>query len=93
MAEPITVLATIILPESQLAMRRPTPLVCRRIGLLAGLLLVLSLAACEAPIKVQRVGLRTAYAELNRTALSSDQLSEPTRAVLRNAALLDTFDS
>ena len=43
-------------------------------------------------MKVERVDLRTAYEELNRTALSSDQLSEATRTVLRRAALLDTFD-
>jgi hypothetical protein len=74
-------------------MRPPTTSICRRIGLLVGLLLALSLAACGAPIKVERVSLRAAYEDLNRTALSSDQLSEPTRAVLRNAALLDTFDT
>jgi hypothetical protein len=74
-------------------MRRPTRSICGRTGLLAALLLALTLAACEAPIKVQRVSLRTAYEELNRSALSSEQLSEPTRAVLRNAALLETFDS
>ena len=37
--------------------------------------------------------LRTAYDELNRTALSSDQLSEATRTVLRRAALLEVFDN
>ncbi len=68
-------------------------LICCRLGLLAGLFLALALGACSAPVKVERVGLRTAYADLNRTALSSDQLSEPTRAVLRSAALLDTFDT
>jgi hypothetical protein len=62
----------------------------RRLGLLACLLL--ALAACSAPVKVDRVGLRTAYDDLNRTALSSDQLSEATRTVLRRAALLETFD-
>ena len=61
------------------------------IGLLAFLLLVL--AACSAPVKVERVSLRTAYEDLNRTALSSDQLSEATRTVLRRAALLDIFDT
>ena len=45
------------------------------------------------PVKVERVDLRDAYAEINRTALSSDRLSEATRTVLRRAALLDTFDS
>ena len=64
---------------------------CRRLGLLACLLL--ALAACGAPVKVDRVGLRTAYDDLNRTALSSDQLSEATRTVLRRAALLEVFDS
>jgi hypothetical protein len=67
--------------------------VCCRIGLLIGLLLALTLAACSAPIKVERVGLRKAYEEMNRTALSSNQLSEPTRAVLRNAALLDIYET
>src|SRR3954468_16026987 len=56
----------------------------------AGLLLLL--AACSPPVQVDRVDLRSAYDELNRTALSSDQLSEVTRTVLRRAALLDDFD-
>jgi pimeloyl-ACP methyl ester carboxylesterase len=43
-------------------------------------------------VKVERVDLRAAYADLNRTALSSNGLSEPTRTVLRRAALLDTFE-
>jgi pimeloyl-ACP methyl ester carboxylesterase len=64
----------------------------RQLGLLACLLFALALAACSAPVKVDRVGLRTAYDELNRTALSSDQLSETTRTVLRRAALLEAFD-
>jgi hypothetical protein len=62
----------------------------RRLGLLGCLLF--ALAACSAPVKVDRVGLRTAYDDLNRTALSSDQLSEATRTVLRRAALLEVFD-
>ena len=62
-----------------------------RIGLIV--LLFLALAACSAPVKVERVSLRTAYEQLNRTALSSDQLSEATRTVLRRAALLDLFDA
>src|SRR3954462_6168165 len=57
----------------------------------AGLLLLL--AACAAPVQVDRVDLRSAYDELNRTALSSDQLSEVTRTVLRRAALLEVFDN
>ena len=71
----------------------PTPSPRIQPRLLSATLLLLVLAACGAPIKVERVSLRTAYEELNRTALSSDQLSEPTRAVLRNAALIDTFDT
>jgi hypothetical protein len=55
--------------------------------------LLLLLAACAAPVQVDRVDLRSAYDELNRTALSSDQLSEFTRTVLRRAALLDYFDA
>ncbi len=74
-------------------MRPSTNSICRRIGLLIVVLLSLSLTACEAPITVERVSLRAAYEELNRTALSADGVSEPTRAVLRNAALLDTFDA
>jgi hypothetical protein len=65
--------------------RLTTPL-CRQMGLLACLLSALTLAACSAPVKVTRVDLRTAYDQLNRTALSSDQLSEVTRTVLRRAA-------
>jgi pimeloyl-ACP methyl ester carboxylesterase len=64
----------------------------RQIGLLVPILLGLLLVACSAPVKVDRVDLRTAYDDLNRTALSSDQLSETTRTVLRRAALLETFD-
>ena len=64
---------------------------CRRIGLLACLLS--ALAACSAPVKVDRVDLRAAYGDLNRTALSSDQLSEATRTILRRAALLEVFDN
>ena len=61
-----------------------------QLGLLACLLC--ALAACSAPVKVDRVGLRNAYEDLNRTALSSDQLSEATRTVLRRAALIEVFD-
>lgn len=70
----------------------PLPRFCHPIGLLLCLLLALGLAACSAPVKVDRVDLRSAYDDLNRTALSSDQLSEVTRTVLRRAALLDTFE-
>src|SRR5271169_5910823 len=63
----------------------------KTLSISAGLLLLL--AACAAPVQVDRVDLRSAYDELNRTALSSDQLSEVTRTVLRRAALLDDFDA
>ncbi|HEY2230691.1 MAG TPA: hypothetical protein VGI22_23730, partial [Xanthobacteraceae bacterium] len=66
---------------------------CYQVELLACLLLAVILAACSAPVQVDRVGLREAYDQLNRTALSSDQLSEDTRTVLRRAALLDYFDA
>src|SRR6516225_540341 len=65
----------------------------RQTGLLACLLFSIALAACSAPVKVERVDLQTAYDDLDRTALSSDQLSDTTRTVLRRAALLDTFDA
>jgi hypothetical protein len=76
-------------------MIRPPRPFCFQIGLSVCLLfaLVLAVAACSAPVKVNRVDLRTAYDELNRTALSSDQLSEATRTVLRRAALLEVFDN
>jgi pimeloyl-ACP methyl ester carboxylesterase len=74
-------------------MIRPPRPFCRQLGLLACLLFALAVAACSAPVKVNRVDLRTAYDELNRTALSSDQLSEATRTVLRRAALLEVFDN
>jgi hypothetical protein len=73
-------------------MIRLTTSLCRQTGLLVCLLIAVTLAACSAPVKVNRVDLRTAYDELNRTALSSDQLSEVTRTVLRRAALLDIFE-
>jgi pimeloyl-ACP methyl ester carboxylesterase len=63
----------------------------RHTGLLACILVALTLGACSAPVKVERVSLRTAYEDLNRTALSSDRLSEATRTVLRRAALLELF--
>jgi pimeloyl-ACP methyl ester carboxylesterase len=64
----------------------------RRLGFLAYCVIIPLLVGCSAPVKVDRVDLRTAYDDVNRTALSSDQLSENTRAVLRSAALLDMFD-
>ena len=63
----------------------------RQIGLLFCTLSALTLDACSAPVTIERIDLRTAYEDLNRTALSSNQLSEPTRTVLRRAALLDIF--
>jgi hypothetical protein len=69
-----------------------TTSVLYRICMLACPLFTVTLVACSAPVKVERVDLRAAYADLNRTALSSNGLSEPTRTVLRRAALLDTFD-
>ena len=71
--------------------RLPRPF-CRQIGLFMCLLFAVALGACSAPVKVDRVDLRTAYGDLNRTALSSDQLSEATRTILRRAALLEVFD-
>ena len=65
----------------------------RHTGLLVCLLFSIALVACSAPVKVERVDLPTAYEDLNRTALSSNQLSDTTRTVLRRAALLDTFDA
>ncbi len=65
----------------------------RGTGLLTVLVLTLLLAACSAPVSVERVSLRAAYTDLNRTALSSDRLSEATRTVLRRADLLDYFDT
>ena len=61
-----------------------------RIATLASIAVLLAIAAC-APVSVERVDLRTAYGNLNRTALSSDQLSDLTRIVLRRNALLDSF--
>src|SRR5205823_11374473 len=65
----------------------------RRFRLSISVVISLLLAACAAPVQVDRVDLRSAYDELNRTALSGDQLSEFTRTVLRRAALLDDFDA
>lgn len=42
----------------------------------ACLLFVLGLAACSAPVGVDQVDLRTACDDLNRSTLSSDELSE-----------------
>jgi pimeloyl-ACP methyl ester carboxylesterase len=57
------------------------------------LVLLLAMAACSPPMSVERVDLRTAYDELNRTALSGDRLSETTRIVLRRSALLDNYEN
>ena len=65
----------------------------RQTGLLACLLVAFALAACGAPVNVERVSLRTAYEDLNRSALSGDELSEATRTVLRRAALLELYDA
>src|SRR3954465_8503191 len=80
-------------PSGGYVMNRLTTSLGPRIGLLACLLLSIAMAACSAPVKVERVDLRSAYEEVNRTALSSGRLSETTRTVLRRAALLDTFDN
>jgi hypothetical protein len=48
---------------------------CLQIGLLASLLVALSLAACSPSVQVERTDLRSAYDELNRTALSSSVMS------------------
>src|SRR5436309_857283 len=64
-----------------------------RFRLSISVVILLLLAACAAPVQVDRVDLRSSYDELNRTALSSDELSEDTRTVLRRAALLDYFDA
>jgi pimeloyl-ACP methyl ester carboxylesterase len=74
-------------------MIRAPRLSCCQIGLLVCIIFALAVAACSAPVKVSRVDLRTAYDDLNRTALSSDQLSEATRTVLRRAALLEVFEN
>jgi hypothetical protein len=73
-------------------MRHLTASISLHFDRLIVLLLALVLAACGAPVSVKRVSLRTAYEDLNRTALSSDQPGQATRTVLRRAALLDTFD-
>jgi hypothetical protein len=71
---------------------RLTPSICTWFSLISCLLFALILTACGAPVKVERVDPQTAYEEINRTALSSNELSETTRTVLRRAALLDAFD-
>jgi len=63
-----------------------------RILIGAGAALLFASVACSPPVNVDRVDLRTAYDGLNRTALSSDQLSEATRTVLRRAALFEVFN-
>ncbi|MFO1024159.1 MAG: alpha/beta hydrolase [Acetobacteraceae bacterium] len=73
-------------------MIRLTTTLRRQLAALACLVLAVMLAACSAPVKVERVDLQSAYEDLNRTALSGDQLSETTRTVLRRNALLDAFE-
>ena len=79
-------------PEVKPRMSRFTPSLRRRFSMLAGLVVLLAIAAC-APVSVERVDLRTAYEDLNRTALSGNQMSDLTRIVLRRSALLDSFST
>ena len=66
---------------SSLSPGHVNPMVClpphRQIGLLFCTLSALTLDACSAPVTIERIDLRTAYEDLNRTALSSNQLVRP----------------
>ena len=61
---------------------------CLARGVLAVLLL---LGGCAAPLSVERLSPQQSYAQLNRSALSGDTLSEATLTVLRRHGLLATW--
>jgi len=61
-----------------------------RVILLAGLALLA--AACASPVGVTRVDSQAGYRILAESALSAGRLSEPSKAVLRRAGLLDRFE-
>lgn len=56
------------------------------------LLAALVLAGCGAPLRVDKVSPDTFYREQVHNTLSSDDLSDATRTVLRRHALQETFD-
>jgi pimeloyl-ACP methyl ester carboxylesterase len=85
--------ACALLPERQPFLLRLMILLRNHVRLPILLLLALTPVACSPPLQVERISLRAAYERLNRTALSGDELSEDTRAVLRNADLLEMFDT
>jgi pimeloyl-ACP methyl ester carboxylesterase len=62
----------------------------RRIS--AGLCLLL-LAACATPVEVERADPRAVQRELTSNAISTGDISEPTRIVLRREDLSELFDS
>jgi len=70
-----------------------TTSVLYQICMLACLLFAVTLAACSAPVKVERVDLRAAYADLNRTALSSirgrNDHYRPSPAQIRASPIID----
>ena len=69
----------------------------RRAGLLTGwavvALVALSLSACGSFITVKRVPAETVGRELSANALTGDRLSTPTRNVLLEHGLLESFDA
>jgi pimeloyl-ACP methyl ester carboxylesterase len=55
------------------------------------LMALLLLGGCAAPLTIQQLSPQASYDQLNRSALSSNRLSEYTLTVLRRHGLLDTW--
>ncbi len=64
---------------------------CLAPGLVA-LAALLSLTGCAAPLSAERFGPKESYAQLNRSALSGNWLSDATLLVLRRHGLLEAWD-
>jgi hypothetical protein len=59
-------------------------------SLLVGILL---LAACAAPVQVERVDPRVVHRELTSNVISTGDLSEPTQIVLRREDRTEAFEN
>lgn len=70
--------------------RHRVPIIFAVLALL-GLTLVLS--GCSTPVGVKHVDIQTAYRIHTESALSAEQVSEPSKMLLRRLGLLDRFDT
>jgi hypothetical protein len=63
----------------------------RRCGLIALVATLILVSGCSAPLSVQRLTLSQSYRQLNRSALSSNALSDFTQIALRRNDLSETW--